>query len=118
MLYVYSSKTALKIHTERDLIGELRDKAGDEDIEGALRTCGYLKEITIGDEDYAEIELFLARPGEEFGAVALVNFGGRIETYAMATFHDALDFLKEYTPTIKTIVELADRKALEQLNYK
>lgn len=113
MLYVYSSKTALKHYPERDLLGEFCDKADNEDIDRAASICGYIKQLTIGDECYAEIDLYLAESKAEFGAIVLLSLGGSIQTYAMASFHDALDFMKEYTPTIKAIVDLADRNELE-----
>lgn len=112
MLYVYSGKTVLNYH-ERDFLGELCDKAENDDIGRALSIAGYARELSIGCEFSAEIELYLTNSTTEFKAIVLLTLGGSIQTYAMASVHDALDFMKEYTPTIKAIVELADRKDLQ-----
>lgn len=109
MLYVYSNGKPVE-SLERDFLGELCDKAESDDIGKALNIAGYARELTIGDEFSAEIELYLANPKAEFGAIALLTLGGSIKTYAMVSFHDALDFIKEYTPTIQAIVELDDRR--------
>ena len=118
MLAVYSSKTSIKFYPTRDLIGEICYKSETNDIDKALNISGYRMSLDIGEEEasielYASNELHKSARETEFGCIALVSLGGQIETYAMATFHDALEFMKEYTPTITMIVDLLDRSELK-----
>lgn len=118
MLYIYSSKTALKVYPNRNLLSEICERAKTNDVDAAFQVEGYSKTLTVGD-DVAEIELFLSHTDTEFKAIAHVSLGGTYMEYAMASHHDALEFMKEYTPTIKVMVELHDRnerKAGEQQN--
>lgn len=109
MLTIYSHDSAVKQIPDRKLIHEICTAADDSDIAEALSTAGYRQTLTVGKGDLAAIELYLSvKEGTEFGAIALMSLGDTIEDYAMATFHDAMEFMKEYCPTIKTICDLGE----------
>lgn len=109
MLTIYSHSAAVKQIPDRNLIHEICTAVDDHDIEEALIKAGYQPTLTVGKGDLAAIELYLSvKEGTEFGAIALVSLGETIEDYAMATFHDAMDFLKEYGASIKTLCELSE----------
>lgn len=112
MLYVYSAKAALKPYPDRNFLVELCDKAETDEVDKAFRFCGYSKTMAIGDEDAAEIELYISNTDTEFKAIVHITLGDSYQEYAMVSFHDALEFMKEYTPTIKAIVDLHDRNEL------
>lgn len=110
MVYVYSDRN-VTTDGAINVISEYCYKEETDDVGLALSNQGYNRILQIGT-DLAAIELFiLAKRGKEdvdkFGAIALVALGDHIETYVMPTFHDALDFMKEYSPAVGNIIDVA-----------
>ncbi|ANC00629.1 hypothetical protein AB688_00255 [Pseudomonas putida] len=109
MINVYSGRNVTS-NNERSIVNEYCDKYGTDHIDAAFLAAGYTRAFNLGTDE-ASIELYTFNKQKddepkEFTGIALVSLGEHIEEYAMPTFHDALDFMREYAPTIKGIIAL------------
>lgn len=106
-MFNYSSTSGV-VKITRDLIGEACKKANTDDVNQALRELGYSRQFEIGNPEIAAIELFRNFEGGDYAALVHLTLGSEMQLYGMQGFHDALEFMKEYVPTIKAMVELAE----------
>ncbi|MGT3071943.1 hypothetical protein [Pseudomonas putida] len=109
-MFVYSQRGGVT-KTQHDVVDDFCNKHNDFSITDALVKEGYHHNVKVGEDDVACIELFFTQNQEaENKAIALVELAGNIETYVFETFHDALVFMKEFTPMIESILRV---RALE-----
>lgn len=108
-MFLYSSSKGVA-ELSRDLIGDACKKTGTDDVNKALSELGYRRQFEIGDPEFASIELFRNYGADDFVALVHLTIGSDIELYGMESAHDVLEFMKEYVPTIKAMIELAEKK--------
>ena len=106
-MYSYSSSRGV-VELQRDLINEACDKAGTDDVNDALRKMGFMRQFEIGNPEIASIELFLSAGNTDHKALVHLTIGYEMHLYAIDSFHDVLEFMKEYVPTIKAMTELSE----------
>jgi len=107
-MYSYSSSRGV-VELQRNLINEACDKAGTDDVNKALREMGFMRQFEIGNPEIASIELFTGVGDTDHKALVHLTIGDEMHLYGMESFHDVLEFMKEYVPTIKAMVELAEK---------
>lgn len=91
-------------HSERDILVELSREHDTTFIDDGIRKSGYESSLKIGAPEVAEIEIFFSTQKDtEFSAIAMVSLGDKIEGYVFSKHHDAMVFLKEFTPMIESI---------------
>lgn len=79
----------------------------DMELSDVLASLGYRYHQSFGN-DSASIEVYTGEDEARYAALVIVGVGAGLQWYAMPKFHDLLDFLKEYAPTIRTLADLAD----------
>lgn len=106
-MFIYSSGNGV-IEIQRNLVQEACESAQTEFIDEALSKFGYLRAFEIGNPQIAALELFNNSGTGEYAALVQLKLGNEIQFYGMSHFHDALEFMKEYVPTIQAMTELAE----------
>ncbi len=101
---VVYSWTGEPMQIDRDIVGEICDEHGLDEIDKALRKSGYRHIVSVGVPSVAQIDLYmLGNTDSEYRGIALVELGQDIQTYVFEQYHSALVFLKEFTPMIDAV---------------
>lgn len=108
-MFTYSSRNGV-IEIPHDLVGEACDAAQTDDVNLALSKLGYSRSFEIGNPDVAAIELFRNSGAGEYVALIHLTLGSEVQLYGISHFHDVLEFMKEYVPTIQAMTELAHKE--------
>lgn len=109
MMFSYSSRNGV-VEMQRDLVREACEAAQTDSITEAISKFGYTRAFEIGNPEVAAIELFNNSGAGDYAALIQLTLGNEIQMYAINNFHDALEFMKEYVPTIKAMTALAEKK--------
>lgn len=110
-MIVYNSKGET-LTVERNILSELSEASENGYVDEGIKNSGYGNSIKIGNLETAEIEVFFpTQSGNEFAAIAMMSLEDNIEGYVFYKHHDAIVFLKEFTPMIESILKI--RKLVE-----
>lgn len=103
-MYWYHSNGAFEFE-ERDFLQEMGKKYDAGFADEALILAGYKKELSVGKEGIASLEIFFSNTEAEFTGVALLQLGEGLEHYVFRETHAAMVFVKEFSPMIAAVLQ-------------
>lgn len=103
----YTANSGVFYDDKRDVVGEFSKLHNSGDIEKIITKSGYANTFYVGYSMVADIEMYFSSEKDtEFAAIALLSLGDSIVTYVFSRHHDAVCFLKEFTPMIESMVNV------------